>query len=149
MMRRRGLLQAVLARLRGQLLRKLRLRLRRDFARERRHNGGLHFAQRLRMRALALFNLNNVVAKAALHNGDVADFLRKDSLVELRNHLAALRESQLAALVLAARVIGIFLRQCSPASTGLQLLQNALRLRLGRGIGLGVRAFRHADENVP
>ena len=100
------------------------------------------------MRGLPLFHLHNVIAEVGLHNVDLANLLREDRIVERRHHLAALRKSQLAACVLAARVVGVFLRQIGPASAGLQLLQNHLRLGFCRRIGRGIGIRGHADQNV-
>ena len=112
-------------------------------------DGGLHFAERLRMRRLPLFHLDNVIAELALHDLGIADLLREDGVVELRHHGAVLRKAQFAALVLAARIVGVLLGQLGKVPPALYLLEKRFGLGLGGGIGLGVGAGSHLDENVP
>jgi hypothetical protein len=149
MMGRRGLLQAVLDGLRGQRPRIVVLGLRRLLADQRGLDGGQHLVELLRVRRLPLFHLHNVVAKLALHDLCVADFLGEEGVVELRHHAAALGKAQFTALVLAAGIVGVFLGEIRKVRAALNLLENPLSLGLGRGIGLGVRARSHLDENVP
>ena len=111
-------------------------------------DGGQDLAERLGVRRLPLLHLHDVIAELGLHNLDVADLLGKDGLVELRHHRAAPGKAQLAALVLAAGIVGVFLGQFGEVGAGLKLLEQILGLGLGRGIGLGVGARRHLDEDV-
>ena len=148
MMRGGGLRQAVLEGLGGKRPRVVLFGLGHILADQGGLNGGQNLAQRLSVRHLALFHLHNVIAELGLHHSEVADLLREDGAVKRRHHGAALGEAQLAALVLAARVVGVLLGQVGKVRAVLKLLEDILRLGLGCGIRLGVGAGGHTDENV-
>jgi len=143
------LFQAILDCLRSQRLRIIVFSLRRVLANHRRLDGRLHFAQRLCMLRASFFHLNDVIAELALHDFDVADILREDCLVELRHHAALLRESKLAARVLAAGIVRVLLRQIGPVAAALKLLENTVGLALAAASALGIGTRGHRDEDVP
>ncbi len=100
------------------------------------------------MRRLPLLHLHDVIAELRLHDFDVADLLGENCVVELRHHHAAAGKAQLAAFVLAAGVVGVLLGQIGEVRATLNLLEQTLGFGLGRGVGLGIRARRHLDEDV-
>ena len=101
----------------------------------------LHLIQRLQVRGLLLFDLNDVIAELGLdHVGDLARLQTEGRLFKRRHGHPALNHAQLAALLLAARVIGIGLGQCGKVSAALDLLQQVFSLLLGGRIGFCVRA---------
>ncbi len=76
------------------------------------------------MRSLLFFDLDDVIAKLGLdHIGDLSRLQRKSRLFKWRHGHSALNHAQLAALLLAAGVIGIGLRQSGKVSAAFDLLQ--------------------------
>ena len=142
------LIEAVLHGLRSQRLRIALLRGRGLLANQCGLDGRQHLAQRLRVRLLALFDLNDVVAILGLDDFCIADFLSEDGVVELGHHAPALRESQLAAGILAAGVIGIFLGQIGKVGAALNLFEDQLGFGLGGRIGFGVGSLIDLDQDM-
>src|SRR5262249_31062733 len=131
--------EAVLLRFGGKLLRVGLLLLGFLLARERGLDGGLDFAQRSGMRRLFLFDLNDVIAVLGANEaGGLSGLERKGSLIEFRNGSSVLEEAEFAALLLAAGVVGVFLREIGEVSTVVQLVEDALRLGLRRGVSLRI-----------
>ena len=101
------------------------------------------------MRLVMLLHVDDVVAKVCLHQiAGLTRFQSEGSLFKRRDHLAPGKYTKLTAAGLAARVIGVLLRQFRKVSTRLQLLQHVLCLGLRGGVGLGVRALRLCNQNV-
>jgi len=150
-MRRCRLLQAVGRCFLRQLLRIARRRVIFLLLRQRRENLRAHIAQRLGMRRVLVFHLDDVEAILRAHQiRDLAHRHCEDRMVKRRHRHALLHPAQLAALVLAARVVGVLLRQLGKvlAVSLLQLIQHALRLRLGRGHRCRRSALRNLDQDV-
>ena len=148
MMRRGGLLQAVLDGLGGERLRVVLFGLGGLLADQRGLDGGQDFVERLGVRGLPLLHLDDVIAELGLHDLGVADLLGEDGVVELRHHGAALGKAQFAALVFAAGIVGVLLGQIGKVRAALNLLEDGFGFGLGGGIGLGVGAGGHLDEDV-
>ena len=111
---------------------------------------GLHLIQRFQVRGLLLFDLQDVVAELGLdHIGDLARLQREGCCFKRRHGDPALNHAQLAARILAARVIGVGLGQSGKICAAFDLLQQVFGLLLGRRVGLGVRVGRHLDQDVP
>src|SRR6266700_132549 len=120
----RGPVKAVLNRLGGECARVIFFCLRNLFAAQGCLNGRQHFIQRLRMSGLTPLYLNNVIAELRLHDLRFADLLGKDGIVKLRHHAPALRGAEFPTRILAAWIVGIFLREFSEASATLDLFEN-------------------------
>ncbi len=102
------------------------------------------------MRGLLLFDLQDVIAELGLdHIRSLPGLQGKRCLLKFRHSHAALDHAQLAALLLAARVIGVSLCQCGKIGAAFDLLEQVLRLLPGCGIGLCVGARRHLDQDMP
>ena len=100
------------------------------------------------MSGLALLHLHNVIAELALHDLSVANLLREDCLVKLRNHGSALGKGQFAAGVLATGIVRVLFGEVGKICAALDLLEEVLGLGLGGSIGLGIRARIDLDEDV-
>src|ERR1039457_890021 len=98
---------------------------------------------------LPLFHLDDVISVLRLDDLRIAYLLREDGAVEFRHHVAALRKSKFAARVLAARVIGILLRELGKVRPALNLLEKSLGLGLGGSFSLGICTLIYLDQNVP
>ena len=94
--------------------------------------------------------LQDVIAELGLdHIGDLPGLQSKCRLFKCRHGHAALDHAQLAALLLAARIVGVGLGQCGKVSAALDLLQQGFGFLFGRCIGLRVSTCRHLDQDVP
>ena len=104
----------------------------------------LHFVERLDVRVLLLLGLDDVVAEArADESGNLAGLLSEGGLVEFSDGGAVLDPAQLAALILAAGVVGVFLREVGEvfAVVFMELVEDVLGLGFGSGVGAGVRRW--------
>ncbi len=100
------------------------------------------------MRGLLLFYLDDVVAVLRANEpGGLSRLQREGSLVELGDGRAVLEEAELAALLLAAGIVGVLLRQLGEVAAVVELIENVLGLGLGGGVSLGVVAV-DLDEDV-
>ena len=94
-------------------------------------------------------NLDDVIAILSLDDLRFADLLSEDRIQKLRNHRrVTVDKADFTALVLAAGIFGVLCGKFSKVSAALDLLEYPLGFRLGRGVGLGVCALRHHDEDV-
>src|SRR5208337_3903463 len=97
---------SVLLRLCGELLCEGLLLLAFLLSRQRSLNGRFYFRQWTGVRRLLLFHLDDVIAEFGFHqSGNLSRLQRERRLVELRNRCAMLEETQLAALILASRIV--------------------------------------------
>ena len=103
------------------------------------------------MRVLLLFGLDDVVAEASAdESGNLAGLLGEGGLVEFSDGGAVLDPAQLAALILAAGVVGIFLREVGEvfAVVLTELVEDVLGFGFGCGIGAGSSVGIDGNKDV-
>src|SRR5689334_14408061 len=97
---------------------------------------------------LALFELDDVVTKLALHDvADLSGLQCKSGLLKLRHHVAVSEPTEIAALVFTA-VSRVLLRQLREVLAGTRTLQNFLRLRAVLLVGVELRMARKVSINL-
>jgi hypothetical protein len=110
-------------------------------------DGGLHFAEGLGVRGLALLNLDDVIAELGVDDLHVADLLGEDGGVELGNHGAATGKAEFAALCAAAGIFGVLLGEIGEVGSALDLLEEPSALALASASVLAAPPGR-LDEDV-
>jgi hypothetical protein len=114
-------------------------------------DGSFHFIERLDVRVLLLFGLDDVIAEAGADEiGNLARLLAKGGLVEFSDGGAVLDPAQFAALILAAGIVGIFLREVGEvlAVVLTKLVEDVLRFGFGGGVSAGAAVGIDGDEDV-
>ena len=93
--------------------------------------------------------MNDVEAVAGVNDaGCLSDRSAEGRLLELRYGYAFLDPAELAALNLAARIVGVVLGKLGEISAVVQLVENVLCLGFGFGIRLGIIAVDF-DQDMP
>ena len=101
------------------------------------------------MGGLLLLNLQNVIAELRLDQiRGLPRSEREGNLVELGNGAAAVEPSKLAALRLAARVVGVLAGKIGEVCAALDLLQEIVGLGFSGRVGLRIGPCRNSDQNV-